>query len=91
MPPLLMDFILVGDCVDLLGTEFVKRLLSTVCAFLCSKAREVVRSTLELIKVTVGVLPPDELASHLEQLVGFFFMQIFCGNKNVCRLCHIYT
>ncbi len=58
------------NIVDLLGTELVKRLLTTVCAFLRSKAREVVRSTMEFIKVTVGVLPPDELVSHLEHLVS---------------------
>ncbi len=54
---------------DLLSTDFVKRLLSTVCTFLRSKTREVVRSTLEFIKVTIGVLLPDELLSHLEELV----------------------
>ena len=56
-------------CTDLLGTDFVKRLLTTVCAFLRSKTREVVRSTLDFMKVTIGVLPPDELLSHLEDLV----------------------
>ena len=54
---------------DLLSTDFLKRLLSTVCVFLRSKTREVVRSTLEFIKVTIGVLLPDELLSHLEELV----------------------
>lgn len=61
---------LVYEFHDLLGTDFVKRLLSTVCAFLNSKTREVVRSTLEFMKVTIGVLPADELLSHLEDLVS---------------------
>lgn len=54
---------------DLLGTELVKKLLSSTCVLLSSKSREVVRATLEFIKVTIGVLPASELVPHVEDLV----------------------
>ena len=37
--------------------------------FLSSKRREVVMATLEFVKVTVGVLPANELLPHVEELV----------------------
>lgn len=54
---------------DLLGSELVKRLLCNTCMFLSSKRREVVMATLEFVKVTVGVLPANELLPHVEELV----------------------
>ena len=55
---------------DLLGAELVKRLLSSTCVFLSSKSREVVRATLEFMKVTIGVLPASELVPHVEDMVS---------------------
>ena len=55
---------------DLLGTELIKKLLSSTCVLLSSKSREVVRATLEFIKVTIGVLPPSELVPHVEDMVS---------------------
>ena len=37
--------------------------------FLSSKSREVVRATLEFIKVTIGVLPAAELIPHVQDMV----------------------
>ncbi len=54
---------------DLLGAELIKRLLSSTCVFLSSKSREVVRATLEFIKVTIGVLPAAELVPHVQDMV----------------------
>ena len=54
---------------DLLGTEMIKKLLSSTCVLLSSKTREVVRATLEFMKVTIGVLPPSELVPHVEDMV----------------------
>jgi ribosomal RNA-processing protein 12 len=54
---------------DLLGAELIKRLLSSTCVFLSSKSREVVRATLEFIKVTIGVLPAAELIPHVQDMV----------------------
>ena len=54
---------------DLLGAELIKRLLSSTCVFLSSKSREVVRATLEFMKVTIGVLPAAELVPHVEDMV----------------------
>jgi len=48
----------------------VKRLLGSTCVFLSSKRREVVKATLEFVKVTIGVLPADELLPHVEELVS---------------------
>ena len=47
----------------------MKRLLCNTCMFLSSKRREVVMATLEFVKVTVGVLPANELLPHVEELV----------------------
>jgi len=55
---------------DLLGCDLVKRLLGSTCVFLSSKRREVVKATLEFVKVTIGVLPADELLPHVEELVS---------------------
>ena len=55
---------------DLLGTKLVKRLLSSTCILLSHKSREVVRATLEFIKVTIGVLPASEIVPHVEDLVS---------------------
>lgn len=37
--------------------------------FLSSQKREVVCSTLVLVKVVIGVLPSDDLAPHVEGMV----------------------
>ena len=47
----------------------MKQLLCNTCMFLSSKRREVVMATLEFVKVTVGVLPANELLPHVEELV----------------------
>ena len=47
----------------------MKRLLCNTCMFLSSKRREVVMATLEFVKVTVGVLPANDLLPHVEELV----------------------
>ena len=64
---------------DLLGTELIKKLLSSTCVLLSSKSREVVRATLEFIKVTIGVLPPSELVPHVEDMVSQLMRQ--CGQR----------
>ena len=67
-PPLTFDPSLPFSA-DLLGTELVQQLVSGIQTFLSSQRREVVRSTLVLVKVTIGVLPRDDLAPHVESLV----------------------
>lgn len=58
-------------CADMLGTSLIKKLLSGTLVFLSSKNKEVVRSTLVLVKITIRVLPPNELAPHVEDMVSF--------------------
>lgn len=53
----------------LLETELVQTLFSNIRVFLSSQKREVVRSTLVLVRVTIGILSPDTLAPHVEPLV----------------------
>lgn len=55
---------------DLLGAELIKKLLTSACVLLSSKSREVVRATLEFMKVTIGVLPASDLLSHVEDMVS---------------------
>ena len=40
--------------------------------FFSSKRREVVKATLEFVKVTIGVLPASELLPHVEELVCIY-------------------
>lgn len=79
---------------DLLGSELVETLLSSVTEFLSAKSREVVRSTLIFIKVrerewqweyyniffqvAIAVLPHSELAPHVQELVSLQY------TRNVC-------
>eukprot|EP00731_Ephydatia_muelleri_P020499 Em0013g226a len=55
---------------DLLGVEIVKTLLTSACTLLSSRTREVVKSTLGLVKVVIGVLPALHLEPHLDDLVS---------------------
>lgn len=62
----------VRRCVlaDLLGTDLIKKLIHSMLAFLSSHNREVVMSTLVLLKVVIGILPADDLAPHVEGMVS---------------------
>ena len=61
---------LLYDFHDLLGVEIVKTLLTSACTLLSSRTREVVKSTLGLVKVVIGVLPALHLEPHLDDLVS---------------------
>ena len=73
-------------CTDLLGAELIKKLLSSTCVFLSSKSREVVRATLEFIKVTIGVLPAAELVPHVQDMVRWIVscMTVNCISFSSC-------
>lgn len=63
--------------VDLLGMSLVKKLFSSTLVFLSSRKREVVRSTLVLVRVTIGVLPSQDLQPQMEPLVSRVFFWFF--------------
>ncbi|XP_019858475.1 PREDICTED: RRP12-like protein [Amphimedon queenslandica] len=60
---------LVYEFSDLLGSGLVETLLSSVTEFFSAKSREVVRSALIFIKVSIGILPHAELAPYVKELV----------------------
>ena len=48
----------------------MKTLLVTMVTLLSSHTREVVKAAFGFIKITIRVLPPDELAPHLQELIA---------------------
>ena len=54
---------------DVVSTDLVSQLLTSMTDLLSSKHREVVKAAFGFIKVTIRVLPGADLSPHLEELI----------------------
>lgn len=52
-----------------ISEDMISELVATICVFVASKNREIVKSALGFIKVAVVALPHDAVAAHLDALV----------------------
>lgn len=54
---------------DDISEDMISELVATICVFVASKNREIVKSALGFIKVAVVALPHDAVAAHLDAMV----------------------